>query len=83
MFVFIRDLFKGVGNAYWDLGRVMAFIALLPVPVSALWNAIHGEAIDLMALGGGIAAVLTASAALIAAKDLARTNAVQAGVENA
>ena len=83
MLKFLQDLFKGVGNAYWDLGRIMAFLSLLPVPLAAIWNAFKGESLDLMALGGGIAAVVTAAAVLVAAKDLARNNAVAEGVPNA
>lgn len=73
---FLRDLFMGIGNQQWDLGRLMAFAAFVPMFGSVGWNAWLGQPVDLMALGGGLAAVITAAAALIAAKDLARTNAL-------
>lgn len=73
---FLRDLFAGVGNEQWDLGRIMAFASMLPMFAGLWWNIMTGNPIDMLAMGGGIAAVLTASAALIAAKDIARTNAI-------
>lgn len=70
------DLFAGVGNTQWDLGRIMGFLAFLPMVAAVVHNILVGTAIDLMALGGGTAAIYTAVAILIAAKDVARTNAV-------
>lgn len=78
-FTFIQDLFKGVNNTHWDLGRLASFLALLLVVAGGIHNMLQtGQMVDLMALGGGLAAVLTASAAFIFAKDQARTNAISA-----
>jgi len=70
---FLVDLFKGPGNVYWDLGRIIVFGSAALMTGAALWNIHLGKDIDLgpSGLGGGLAALLTAGAALIAAKDLA------------
>lgn len=75
---FAGDLFKGPGNVYWDLGRIIAALAVLAPIAAALWNVHLGKEIDLGpgGLSGGIAAILTAAAVLIAAKDIARKKAV-------
>lgn len=70
------DLFCGVGNVQWDLGRIMGFLAFLPMVAGLVANIRTGQPIDMLALGGGIGAVYTAVAILIAAKDVARTNAI-------
>ena len=70
------DLFAGVNNEAWDLGRILSFLAMLPLFISAGWNLWRGEAIDISSLGVGIAAVVTACAVLIAAKDYTNTNAI-------
>ena len=70
----LRDLFYGVGNKHLDLGRVLAFIVTIALVLGQLWNVLLGKELDLGpgGLGGGLAAVITAAAALIAAKDIAR-----------
>lgn len=67
---FIVDLFKGPGNHYWDLGRIIAAIAVLAMFGGQLWNMHLKQPIDLGpgGLGGGLAAVVTACAAFLAAK---------------
>lgn len=69
----LRDLFFGPGNVYLDLGRILATITALALICAQAWNIYLGKEIDLgpSGLGGGLAAVLTAAAALIAAKDIA------------
>lgn len=71
---FIGDLFKGPGNAYWDLGRILSTIVAVALIGGQLWNIHLGKELDLgpTGLGGGFAAILTAAAAFIAAKDMAR-----------
>lgn len=68
----LRDLFFGPGNVYLDLGRVLSTIMAVALIGAQLWNMWLGKEVDLGpgGLGGGLAAVLTAAAALIAAKDL-------------
>lgn len=78
------DLFKGPDNQYWDLGRVVAFLAPTSLVASAIWNVMLGLPIDLGPTGfaGGLAAVVTACAALIYAKDRARAENTVAGAIN-
>lgn len=73
----LKDLFYGPANAYLDLGRILAALTSLALIGAQLWNIYLGKEIDLgpSGLGGGLAAVLTAAAALIAAKDIARRKA--------
>lgn len=65
----LKDLFYGLGNTHLDLGRVLSFFAILAPLGAAIWNAHLGKEIDLNAFGVGLAAVVTACAVLIAAKD--------------
>jgi hypothetical protein len=66
-----KDLFYGPGNRHLDLGRVIAFLSFLPLFAAAVYNMRLGQSLDIMALGGGFAAILTAAGVLIAAKDIA------------
>jgi hypothetical protein len=72
----LKDVFYGPGNLHLDLGRVISFCSFVPLFAAAVYNMQRGEALDILALGGGFAAVLTAAAVLIAAKDIANTNAL-------
>lgn len=75
---FFADLWKGPGNAYWDLGRIAATISILSLIGGQLWNIHLGKEIDLGpgGFGGGLAALVTACAVLIAAKDIARAKVI-------
>ena len=66
-----KDLLYGPGNLYLDLGRVLAFLLPLAMVGGAGWNVWLGLPLDLgpAGLGGGLAAVATAVAALIYVKD--------------
>jgi len=81
---FIIDLFKGPDNQHWDLGRIIGFLAPTALVAGAIWNVMLGLPIDLGPTGfaGGIAAVVTACAALIYAKDRARAENTVAGAIN-
>jgi hypothetical protein len=81
----LKDLFYGPGNAYLDLGRILATAVALALIGAQLWNIYLGKEIDLGpgGLGGGLAAVITAIAALIAAKDFAHSNAVSKEAQDA
>lgn len=70
---FLRDLFMGPNNSFWDLGRILAFVSTLAMLGAQVWNIHLGLPIDLgpAGLGGGLAAVITAAAVLILAKDRA------------
>lgn len=84
MFNFIKDLFKGNNNEFWDLGRILAFIAFVPVAAAVAYNAYKGFELDVAGIGAGIAAVVGAGAALIAAKQIssARVMEAQAALNN-
>lgn len=67
---FVVDLFKGPGNHYWDLGRIISALAVLMMLGGQAWNMHLKQPVDLgpSGLGGGIAAVVGACAAFLAAK---------------
>lgn len=72
---FLRDLLKGPDNLYWDLGRILALVSAVAMVAAAVWNTLLGLPIELgpTGLGGGLAAVLGGCAALIYAKDRAKS----------
>lgn len=71
---FFRDILMGIGNQHWDFGRLLGIGSVLFMFGAAGWNISLGLPLELgpTGLGGGLAAVVTASAALIYAKDRAR-----------
>jgi uncharacterized transporter YbjL len=71
---FVRDLWMGQGNVYWELARILGTLAMMLMTAAVGWNVHLGQPIDLAALGGGLAGILTSAAALIALKDRARAN---------
>lgn len=73
----LKDLFYGPGNEHLDLARVVGGLAPATLVAAAVWNVYLGLPIELgpTGFGGGFAAVLTAAAALIYAKDKAATEA--------
>lgn len=76
----VRDLFAGLGNQRWDLARVLAFWAVVSYSGTFVAAAVRGQELDFSAIGVGFAAVLAGAAALIFAKDTARTAAVSQNV---
>lgn len=77
---FFKDLFYGFGNQAADLGRILGALAFFLMIGAAVWNMHLGLPIELDKLGLGLAGVITASAALIYAKDRARTEATVAPI---
>lgn len=77
---FLKDLFYGHNNEAADLGRILGFFGVLGVLASVGWNMSLGLPLDIDKIGIALAAVLTAAAALVYAKDRARTEAAVAGV---
>jgi hypothetical protein len=69
-----RDLFYGPGNDAADLGRIIGTLGVLMMLGGQAWNMALGLPLELgpTGLGGGLAAVIGASAALIYAKDRAK-----------
>lgn len=70
----LKDMFYGEGNTHAELGRVVVGLSGALMGLAVFWNmlAMH-QVIDLAALGGGLAAIITAGAGLIAAKQWAST----------
>ncbi len=81
-----RDLFYGMGNAHAELARILGALAVIAMFSAAGWNMYLGLPIELgpTGFGGGLAAVMTASAAWTYAKDRASSeNKVANAVVNA
>lgn len=76
----LKDLFYGNGNKHLDLGRVLSLFAVMAPLAAAGWNVYLGLEIQLGEFGGGIAAVVTACAVLIASKDAQQRKAKDAAV---
>lgn len=73
----LKDVFYSTGNEHLDLGRLIVWSASTLMAFAAIWNALKmHQAIDLAALGGGLAAVMTAGAAILAAKQWATGQAM-------
>lgn len=72
---FFKDLLKGPGNVYWDLGRVAVATGLIQSIIAVGWNLYLGQPIDLGPTGllGGLGAFFGGCAALIYAKDKSST----------
>lgn len=71
---FFKDLFYGPGNTNADLGRIIGAVGVLMMIGGQIWNILLGLPLELgpTGLGGGLAAVIGAAAALVYAKDRAK-----------
>lgn len=71
---FLKDLFYGPGNVSADLGRILGAVGVLMMLGGQVWNIALGLPLELgpAGLGGGLAAVIGAVAALVYAKDRAK-----------
>jgi hypothetical protein len=78
---FVADLFKGPGNHYWDLGRIISGVSVGAMIGAQLWNIHLGKEIDLgpTGLGGGLTAVLGGCAGFLAAKAWERSKHKDSG----
>ena len=75
----IRDLFMSIDNKAWELARFIAAWSVLSYSFAFLWALVRNNAtLDYASVGTGYGLVLAGAAALIFAKDSARTNAVTA-----
>ena len=74
---FVKDLLKGPGNLWWDLARVLALWGALMMLGGQAWNMWLGLPLELgpTGLGGGLAALYTAIAAFVWAKDKSGSDA--------
>jgi hypothetical protein len=82
----LKDLFYGPGNTAADLGRIIGAVGVLMMLGGQVWNVLLGLPLELgpTGLGGGLAAVIGAAAALVYAKDRARAeNTVAKAVSEA
>lgn len=70
----LKDLLYGPGNHYLDTGRVLSVGGAMTMLGAVIWDIHLKKPIDLMALGTGSAAMLTACAAFLAAKTWDRTS---------
>lgn len=65
---FIHDLFTGKDNDTFDIGRVLWFQCVNAYIVISLILVWRGTEVDLIALGGGLAALLGAGGAALGLK---------------
>lgn len=54
----LKDIFYDATNAHLDIGRCLAYLALLSLVGSAGWNMHLGKEINLSEYGAGLTAVL-------------------------
>jgi hypothetical protein len=81
MVKFVRDLFTGPSNLYYDLGRVGLAFSLLSAVAYQGWALFQGQAFDALVFGTGCAAILGAGGFGIAQKDKARPKGLVEGEE--
>lgn len=76
----LKDLFYGENNLHLELNRAFAGLAGFLMLAGMAWDIFKGQPIDLGpgGLGGGLAAVITASGLAISAKTWADSKMAQA-----
>lgn len=67
----IEDLFKGVNNQYWDLGRIASFWTIFTTSAIAAFKLYHGHPLTLPEYASSMMYVLTGCVIFIGGKDLA------------
>lgn len=72
---FFADLWKGVGNIGWDLGRISATWAILSTSGIALYQLIMGQTVTLSEYAQSMMTVFGGSTFFIAGKDIAKAHA--------
>lgn len=72
---FIADLFKGVGNIGWDLGRCASAWAIVSTSGIAIYQLIMGQTVTLSEYAQSMMTVFGGSTFFIAGKDIARAHA--------
>lgn len=68
---FVEDIFKGVNNRYWDLGRISSFWVILSTSVIAGYKVYTGQPLTLNEYASSMMFVLTGCVIFIGGKDLA------------
>lgn len=69
---FLADLFKGVGNKAWELGRISAAWAIFSTSALAVYKLYQGQDLSLNDYATAMMTVFTGCAIFIGAKDVAR-----------
>lgn len=72
---FFPDLFKGVGNKGWELGRVAAGWAIFSTSGIAIYKIYAGQDLPLNDYATAMMTVFTGCALFIGSKDVARAYA--------
>ncbi len=72
---FLRDLFCGVGNQNWELGRISAAWAILSTSALAGYKVYADQPFTLTEYATAMMAIFTGCAIFIGAKDMARAGA--------
>lgn len=75
---FLADLFKGVGNRAWELGRISAAWAIFSTSALAGYKVWAGQELALTDYATAMMTVFTGCAIFIASKDVARAQANKA-----
>lgn len=68
----LADLFKGVGNKAWELGRIAAAWAILSTSAIAIFKLYQGQDLKLTDYASAMMTVFAGCAVFIGAKDAAR-----------
>lgn len=72
---FLRDLFMGVSNQAWELGRISAAWAIISTSALAGYKVYAGQAFTLTEYATAMMTVFTGCAIFIGAKDMAKAGA--------
>ena len=74
---FFTDIFKGIGNAHWDIARLTAMWAVLSYSFAFIYALVVLKKVpDWSSLGIGYAAVLAGAVAFVAGKDIGTAKAI-------
>jgi hypothetical protein len=73
---FLADLFKGVNNKHWELSRLSSAWAILSTSALAGYKVYAGQDLPISDYAQAMMLVMGGCAVFIAAKDVARTNAL-------
>lgn len=71
---FLEDLFKGVGNKAWELGRIAAAWAIFSTSALAGFKLYVGQPVSLTEYAQAMMVVFAGCAIFIGAKDLAKAH---------
>ena len=75
----LADLFCGIGNAYWDLARILSAAAFLGLHLLVAYRLAEGQLVTLNEYSEAVLKLLAGCAIFIGAKDYARAKSLQEG----